>query len=165
MKKSSLFLTLALAALMFAACPTGDDDDGGGPVTPPNTVLVTPVAVTGNSAYYYSFSQDYYKGVFIENRTVTLSPFYLAKYETTYELWYEVYQWATTSGGYTFANPGQEGHNGTAGAAPTEAGKTEPVTTISWRDAVVWCNAYSEKSGKEPVYYTDSGYTTVLRVS
>jgi formylglycine-generating enzyme required for sulfatase activity len=29
----------------------------------------------------------------------------------------------------------------------------------------VWCNAYSELSGKEPVYYTDSNYTTVLRVS
>jgi formylglycine-generating enzyme required for sulfatase activity len=27
------------------------------------------------------------------------------------------------------------------------------VTVISWRDAIVWCNAYSEKSGKAPVYY------------
>jgi formylglycine-generating enzyme required for sulfatase activity len=28
----------------------------------------------------------------------------------------------------------------------------KPVAGISWRDAVVWCNAYSEKEGKNPVY-------------
>jgi formylglycine-generating enzyme required for sulfatase activity len=172
MKKSKLFL--ALAALMFAACPTGNDDDGGGgPTTPPDTVLPTPnsasqVSITGNTAYYYGSSYDSYKGVFIEGRTVTLSPFYIAKYETTYELWYEVYQWATDASRgadiYAFANPGREGHDGVDGAEPTEA-KNEPVTNISWRDAVVWCNAYSEKSGKEPVYYTDTGYATVLRIS
>jgi hypothetical protein len=100
---------------------------------------------------------------------VTLSPFYIAKHETTYELWYEVYQWATSIdrgvNKYTFANKVREGHNGTDGDAPTEAGKNEPVTYISWRDAIVWCNAYSEMSGKGPVYYTDSGYGMVLRVS
>jgi formylglycine-generating enzyme required for sulfatase activity len=29
----------------------------------------------------------------------------------------------------------------------------------------VWCNAYSELSGKEPVYYTDDTYGTVLKTS
>jgi formylglycine-generating enzyme required for sulfatase activity len=135
----------------------------------PDTVLVAPIPITGSTAYYYdpdTFS-DYYKGVFVEGRTVTLSPFYIAKYETTYELWHEVYRWATDEerGGdvYSFANPGREGDDGTDGAAPTEAGKTEPVTCISWRDAVVWCNAYSEMSGKEPVYR--NGSDVVLRNS
>jgi formylglycine-generating enzyme required for sulfatase activity len=104
--------------------------------------------------------------VFIGSRTVTLSAFKIARYETTYELWKEVYDWAG-SHGYSFANPGVEGHGtdgtGTVGTADTR--KTRPVTTINWRDAIVWCNAYSEMSGKEPVYYTDSGYTTVLRES
>jgi uncharacterized repeat protein (TIGR02543 family) len=118
--------------------------------------------ITGNSAYYYS-SSDLYKGVFIENRTVMLSPFTVAKYETTYELWYEVRQWAA-SNGYTFANAGWEGNDGIDGPSPSAA-KTEPVTSVNWRDAVVWCNAYSEMNGKGPVYYTDSGYTTVLRTS
>jgi formylglycine-generating enzyme required for sulfatase activity len=27
-----------------------------------------------------------------------------------------------------------------------------PVTGISWRDAIVWCNAYSEREGLAPVY-------------
>jgi uncharacterized repeat protein (TIGR02543 family) len=119
--------------------------------------------VTGDSGYYYDPTQDWLKGVFIEDRTVTLSPFQIAKHETTYELWYEVWQWATGNG-YTIANTGREGNDGSAGDSPTTA-KTEPVTDITWRDAIVWCNAYSEMSGKEPVYYTDSGYTTVLRTS
>jgi uncharacterized repeat protein (TIGR02543 family) len=111
-------------------------------------VSLTGGTITGNAAYYY----DSYKGVFIAGRTVTLSPFSIARYETTYELWYEVRQWALGSG-YSFANPGREGNDGTDGTAPTTGAKTEPVTEISWRDAIVWCNAYSEKSGKEPVYY------------
>jgi formylglycine-generating enzyme required for sulfatase activity len=103
-------------------------------------------------------------GAFSAGRTVTLSPFKIAKHETTYELWYEVLQWAIANG-YDFANLGREGNDGTDGAAPTSGAKTEPVTYISWRDAVVWCNAYSEMSGKDPVYYTNAGYGTVLRVA
>jgi formylglycine-generating enzyme required for sulfatase activity len=87
-------------------------------------------------------------------------------------LWEEVYDWATDSARganiYTFANPGVEGHGGstgTSGSSWTAAEKaTRPVTTISWRDAIVWCNAYSELSGKEPVYYKADGIT-ILRVS
>jgi formylglycine-generating enzyme required for sulfatase activity len=122
-----------------------------------------PVTIVGSDAYASGSGSDE-KGVFINGRTVTLSPFKIAKYETTYELWYEVKTWAGTHG-YTFANAGQEGHDGTAGAAPTGNAKMEPVTEINWRDAIIWCNAYSEMSGKEPVYYTDTSYGTVLIVS
>jgi formylglycine-generating enzyme required for sulfatase activity len=130
-----------------------------------------PVTITGDSAYYYEPdpAEDRYKGVFVAGRTVILNPFKIAKYETTYELWHEVYQWATDAARgtdiYAFANAGREGKDGTDGAEPTADDKLEPVTCINWRDAVVWCNAYSEMNGKEPVYYTDTEYTTVLRVS
>jgi formylglycine-generating enzyme required for sulfatase activity len=116
---------------------------------------VSPVLITGDSAYG--------NGAFPAGRTITLSPFKIAKHETTYELWYEVKQWATENG-YSIAKAGWEGNDGTDGAAPTAA-KLEPVTNMDWRDAVVWCNAYSEMSGKDPVYYTDDSYTTVLRTS
>lgn len=33
--------------------------------------------------------------------------------------------------------------------------KHHPVGNISWIDCIVWCNAYSEKSGLTPVYYKD----------
>jgi formylglycine-generating enzyme required for sulfatase activity len=88
-------------------------------------------------------------GVFV-GRTVTVASFAMAKYETTYELWYEVRVWAEANG-YTFVNQGREGADGTDRAAPTTA-KNEPVTMVSWRDIIVWCNAYSEKNGKVPVY-------------
>ncbi|MDR1317845.1 MAG: SUMF1/EgtB/PvdO family nonheme iron enzyme [Spirochaetales bacterium] len=95
----------------------------------------------------------------------TISPFSMGETEITYELWKTVYDWATDSARganqYTFANPGREGHDGTDGAAPTAA-RQEPVPSLSWRDAVVWCNAYSEAAGKTPVY-KNSG--AVLRES
>jgi uncharacterized repeat protein (TIGR02543 family) len=124
------------------------------------TVPLSGGTITGNSAYNASDGDT----LFPAGRTVTLSPFQIAKYETTYELWYEVRQWAIGNG-YTFANAGREGNDGTDGASPTSGAKTEPVTYISWRDAVVWCNAYSEMSGKEPAYYTDTAYTAVLKSS
>jgi formylglycine-generating enzyme required for sulfatase activity len=104
-------------------------------------------------------------GAFISGRDVTLSGFTIAKYETTWELWEEVRTWAGTHG-YSIANPGREGHgtNGT-GTAAEAVRKLRPVTTINWRDAIVWCNAYSEMSGRDPVYYTDTGYGTVLKIS
>jgi formylglycine-generating enzyme required for sulfatase activity len=127
----------------------------------------TEVTITGNAAYADDYA-DHFVGAFPAGRKVTLSPFAIGKYEITYELWYTVRQWATSTdrgvNRYTIASPGSEGHNGTDGAAPTEAAKYEPVTTISWRDAIVWCNAYSEMAGKAPVYYKADG-TTILRVS
>jgi formylglycine-generating enzyme required for sulfatase activity len=99
--------------------------------------------------------------VFIKDRTVTLSDFRIARYETTWQLWKEVCDWATDSARganvYTFANTGAE----PAGSAAERAAR--PVTNINWRDAVIWCNAYSEMSGKEAVYYDADD--RVLRVS
>ena len=39
-----------------------------------------------------------------------------------------------------------------APAGGTETGKFQPVTNISWYDAIVWCNAYSQKNGRIPCY-------------
>jgi formylglycine-generating enzyme required for sulfatase activity len=114
--------------------------------------------------------------MFSASRQVTLSPFRMAKYETTYRLWKEVRDWAQTHG-YSIASEGYEGHqpasaSGTAAATGTgavgtaEERATRPVTYISWRDAIVWCNAYSEKSGLDPVYYiADTDPPQVLRTS
>lgn len=84
-----------------------------------------------------------------EEEPMDLMAYYIAQTETTYARWYEVLTWAKNNG-YKFANPGREGNNGVDGAAPT--GTNLPVTMISWRDAVVWCNAASEKDGLTPVY-------------
>lgn len=81
----------------------------------------------------------------------TVRPYSMSKFETTYGMWYEVRKWAEKNG-YTFANPGQEGSNGGRGKTPSKAKQFEPVTNINWYDAIVWCNAYSEKAGRNPCY-------------
>ena len=107
-------------------------------------------------------------GVFVEDRVVILGAYSIAKYETTWELWKEVYDWAAAHG-YSIANTGMEGHGeeqgtGSEGTWSAASRKSRPVTGVTWRDTVVWCNAYSELSGLDPVYYTEGG-GAVLRVS
>ncbi|MDC7218396.1 MAG: SUMF1/EgtB/PvdO family nonheme iron enzyme [Spirochaetales bacterium] len=92
-----------------------------------------------------------------------LSSFDMGSYEVSYELWYTVRTWAQING-YSFANLGCEGSDGTEGEAPTED-ELQPVTTINWRDALIWCNAYSEMSGLTPCYYVNSSQEEVLRSS
>ena len=96
--------------------------------------------------------------------------FNMGETEVTYQLWKEVYDWATSvdrgAGKYTFANVGTMGDGG---------GDTNqhPVTTVSWRDTIVWCNALTEYynanngSGTDlaVVYCSDAGYTTPIRSS
>jgi len=87
-------------------------------------------------------------------RTVNLEPFYIDRYETTYTLWKEVYDWAIAHG-YTFDNPGKNGSY--------NMGTNMPVTWVSWYDVVKWLNARSEKEGRMPVYFTDSAQEVVYR--
>ncbi len=94
-----------------------------------------------------------------EENPVDLMAFYIAQTETTYARWYEVCLWAAENG-YTFDNKGREGSTGEEGQPP--ATTNLPVTSISWRDAIVWCNAASEKDGLTPVYRYNG---EVLRVS
>ena len=96
---------------------------------------------------------QYTIGEGVENITAEryLTSYSLNRYETTYELWYGVRTWAENHG-YYFENLGQEGSNGTVGREPSSAGKYQPVTKISWYDAMVWCNALSEKEGLTPCY-------------
>lgn len=94
----------------------------------------------------------------------SISGFTMAATETNYVLWYGVKKWAEARASaikYTFANPGREGDAGTDGAAPT--GSLVPAANMSWRDAMVWCNALSEYKGRTPVYYADAAFTTPMR--
>ena len=82
--------------------------------------------------------------------TVTVSAFYVDRFEVTKGLWDEVKTWAIEHG-YSFDNDG---------AGP---GANYPVELLNWYDAVKWCNARSEKEGRAPVYYTDEARTRVYR--
>ena len=127
---------------------------------------------TGGVTFYLRFVEPgyYYVGEqvgsydYAGNTNVTLTKgYWIAETEVTYQLWYEVRTWGEGNS-YIFANKGREGHDGALGAIPTDASQ-EPVTSINWRDTMIWCNALSEKQGLTPVYYTDSGYTTPIRAA
>ncbi len=92
-----------------------------------------------------------------EHTVSSITAFAISRYEVKYADWLSVRTWAE-SNTYVFANPGVQGESG--------AGTNQhPVTTINWRDAMVWCNAASQKSGLIPVYYADSGLSSVLKIS
>ena len=146
-KGAAALATAAVLALLFTGCP----NSAGGGGTPPDVgsfedagdfVKIIPPTrgIVGlDPDYTLPGNEAKWKGVFIKDRTVKLSTYMLGKTEVTYKLWKEVYDWAVQPGhGYKFENPGQKGKDGTGS-------EYEPVTYVSWRDCMVWCNAYTEK--------------------
>lgn len=159
MKKMSVILAVFFTLiLIFTNCSQNNTQNG------PSTPTLTP---TASATTDYAGFVTVPGGTFTqadENAntfTHTVSAFKISRYEVTYELWYSVRQWAL-SNGYAFSNPGREGNDGSDGAVTTTA-KNEPVTMINWRDAIVWCNAYSQQAGLIPVYYTDAGFTVPVK--
>ena len=99
-------------------------------------VKVPAATITGHDPSYAlpkkNGSDTLWRGVFPRGRTVNLSEYTIGKYEVTVELWKPVYEWAKDNG-YNFEfdeeNPPSDDH---------------PITKVSWRDCIVWCNAYTE---------------------
>ncbi|MBP8261420.1 MAG: formylglycine-generating enzyme family protein [Verrucomicrobia bacterium] len=89
--------------------------------------------------------------------TVHVSAFYMDRTEVTKAQWDAVYQWAIGHG-YSFDNPGSW-----YGGVNYSKGDNHPVHTISWYDAVKWCNARSEREGRPWAYYTDQGLSQPYR--
>ncbi len=86
----------------------------------------------------------------LPTNTITLSAFFMDKYEVTKALWDTVYEWATNHGySFEWSALGKEANH--------------PAQSMMWYDAVKWCNARSEKEGRTPAYYTSAAQTTVYR--
>lgn len=101
---------------------------------------------------------------------------YAGRTEVTYAQWRTVWRWAVTNQrasrfpddlkareipGYAFLSDGAMGSM--AMGAGTSHTPDEPVTNITWLDAVAWCNALSELEGLEPAYYEDEALTRPYR--
>jgi formylglycine-generating enzyme required for sulfatase activity len=71
--------------------------------------------------------------------TVNVSAFYMGKFEVTKAEWDEVRTWGS-SNGFTDMETG--------------SGRdiNHPVQTVTWWDAIKWCNARSQKEGLTPCY-------------
>lgn len=129
-------------------------------------ILILVLALTGCGGSSKS-SGATYTGVAFTMIDVPSQSYEIAQTEVTYELWYAVKTWALNNA-YLFAHAGREGTFGIDGADPTSQ---EPVTCVTWRDAMVWCNAlteyYNAKAGTsyKCVYCSDLAYTTPIRTS
>jgi len=159
MKK--LYLYSLMAMLILAVALSGCGGGGSGTPTPPLSPTPTPINyppgqsstyTVGSGASAISFKMNYApSGSFAsDDNTVTGDPnlpatvnvtnaYWIAQTEVTYQLWSAVYTWAitTATNKYTFADTGTEGSSGIGS-------NLQPVNTISWRDAMVWCNALTE---------------------
>ncbi|WP_256729268.1 formylglycine-generating enzyme family protein [Treponema parvum] len=98
-------------------------------------------------------SDTLWRGVFPEGRTVTLSEYTIGEHEVTTELWNTIYKWAKDRE-YEFDY--QEGNM---------PDSNKPISGVSWRDYVVWCNAYTEaKFGNTTqCVYTNSQTHTIVK--
>jgi formylglycine-generating enzyme len=152
---------------------------------PGDLVAVTMNSITFSMIYANPFDTITFSIGITDGGAFTLTQkFFIGESEITFQLWKEVYVWATgdadmdgnypeagetpgASTPYEFVNAGLMGWNGN-GETTTDR---HPVCGVSWRDAIVWCNAlteyYNANNGTEEdidcVYYTDPDYTTPLR--
>ena len=125
------------------------DENGGNTNAPKGMVLIAAGAFLMGDAFDDGLGPwDYNAETPVH--TVYVSAFYMDRTEVTKGLWDEVYQWATNHG-YSF-------EHGAQGKADNH-----PAHSMPWYDAVKWCNARSEKEGRTPAYYTDSGLSVWYR--
>ncbi len=142
MRTGGYLLLLVLLTLTLAACLGGGR--GGTPI--PSLHTVNGVGFDMGLAPAATFPT----GENDAGEATVHRAFYIGETPVTYELWYTVRQWALQNG-YTFANAGREGSDGSTGQEPT-ARREEPVTMVNWRDSIVWANALSELLDYDPVY-------------
>ena len=119
------------------------------------------VAMTDIPAGNIPDTADFYYGY---DGTWSTPGFKMGTNLVTWELWETVFKHAE-AGNYAFSRKGNQGatrysNYGSSAADPNNTNiiprpignALNPVTVISWRDVLVWCNAYSEMNGLEPVY-------------
>ena len=133
-------------------------DEGSKIIVPEGFVLVKGATVTGAlPAWLDESASNYYKGAFIKDRTVTLSDFYMGKYEVTQEEYASVMagQKVTVEGvEYELeSNPSYCTKDSTEHTLFNgDVQEKRPVEGVTWYDSVWYCNALSEKEGLTKAY-------------
>lgn len=139
-------LGLALLATSCGGGGGGGSDDYEAPVAENETasaglVLVSDGIVTGGNQFtWVEMTSDKYKGVFVANRTVTLSSFYICDHEVTQAEYEDV----MGSG----SNPSSFSSSPASGETQTN----RPVENVSWYDAIMYCNMRSKNENLTPCY-------------
>ena len=90
---------------------------------------------------------DTLEGANSPTANILITQFSIDRYEVSKGLWDQVRTWAA---GNQFTD---------LSAGSSSNGALHPVHSITWYDAVKWCNARSIKEGLVPCYYTDAAKT------
>ncbi|MGP1438658.1 MAG: formylglycine-generating enzyme family protein [Treponema sp.] len=139
-KEATLYI-FAIKEEANIIAPKENEIDSLGMVTviPPSEGILG-IKIDYELCNYTERQEELWHGVFKEGIVTKIAPYKIHQYETTYKLWKEIYDWAILHG-YSFENEGNKG----GGTDDGNAKEDEPVTNISYRDCLVWCNAYTEK--------------------
>ena len=157
MKKAKWFATVLVVASIIL-CAVGCANETVPPHEVPEMVFVKGATVTGALPVWLNESAyDQNKGVFIEGRTVTLSDFYMGKYEITQEEYASVMEGQkVTVAGVEYeleSNPNYCTKDSTDYTLfEGEEQSKRPVEGVTWYDAVWYCNALSQKEGLTKAY-------------
>ena len=158
MKKHKWFavLSVMVMALAVAGCSNPSSGTGNSGVSiPKGFVKVKGGKVTGKS------NTNNYLGVFIEGRTVTLSDFYMSKYEVTKAQYKAIMEDTSLNTLKITADPSYSTLKPkTYVMAAGEEDNERPVENVTWYDAVYFCNLLSQKEGLEPVYTINNPQTS-----
>ena len=166
MVKTKLITVLMLAGLLtvLVSCK-GNATSGGGKYKAGDTVLsnikigdteydnTAEVYVTGPNGATITgkTNTNNYKGVFINGRTVTLSPFIMSKYEVTQEL-YKAVMTGNSDGVNAEPFYCKADNDDYKVLLTGEEQKYRAAEGMTWYDAVYFCNALSEKTGLTKAY-------------
>jgi formylglycine-generating enzyme len=164
--KFAAILILAVA-LAFTACGGSDDNGTATVVAPGDKAAFTADSVSFNMAYVPG-GKTFPTGVDDSGSATVANAYWIGETEVTYELWNKVHTWATDAARganqYTFANIGVQGDDNGIGDT-----NQHPVTTINWRDSMIFCNALTEWYNAQKgtsytcAYYTNAAYTAPIR--
>ncbi len=128
-------VAISLVAMLLMACPGVSKPSAEVSKYEGTFVSVTPVKVVGQkisleNPSYTNSANDKYTGEFIDGRTVTISPFFIAATEVSYGLWSDVRGWAKNNGYFL-------------GMGENPGDPNCPVVKVEWQDVIIWCNAYT----------------------
>ncbi len=140
--KTAFFSTFLLFSLIPTFFSCSDIPISSGPILPEMKLV-----------YGRTIAESEEEGVFIEGRTVTLGNFWMGIYEVTQAEYESVMKNQTVEIAeeeYVLnSNPSK---NTEQNLATDEVQENRPVENISWYDAVYYCNALSNKTGKKCAY-------------
>lgn len=127
-------LVACALSLLLVSCGGGGSDDGIASASS-GFVLVSGGTVTGGD----KFSNNGYRGAFINGRNVTIASFYICDHEVTQK---EYEQYCDYGGSQPSSTYGD--------------GDNYPAYYVSWYDALVYCNKRSMAEGLTPCYTINS---------